>query len=614
VVLTRVKEITMWTLPILILALLVALSIPLGNYMTRVLDRGGAASAVERAIDTGDQTWKRYAVSMLLFNVAVWLIAFGVLASQPWHPQFLNPDGKGMLSPSTIFNTCASFLSNTNLQHYSGEVHLSYGSQMFGIMWTQFVSPAIGLAALLAVVRALRGEKLLGNFYLDVWRGIVYVFLPLSLVTGLLLIAGGVPMTLAANARVTTLEGADQVIARGPVAAVVAIKQLGTNGGGFFGTNSAHPFENPSAFTNIVECVSILLVPMATLVMFGRLIGNRRHAVVIYAVSLLMLAGLIGWAVLTDSAKPNPAITAKKTLADSGGNPLHVNGFDKDGNPVKKEVPVPPLVGLPVDQHSVGNLEGKELRFGVSAGATWAGITTATSNGSANCMHDSLNPLAGLTPLTGMWLNCFFGGVGVGLINLLVYLVVGVFLAGLMVGRTPEYLGKKVEGREMKLAMLALLIHPLMILGPTGLFAATDWAEKSENNPAAHGLSETLYEFTSASANNGSEFGGLAQTWGFNDSKANPSPPAPFAAYWDIATGLVMLLSRFVPIIAPLALAASLAAKKPTPFTTGTMRTDTVTFGFVLLGTILLVGALLFLPAAALGPIADHLGPLPFGS
>jgi K+-transporting ATPase ATPase A chain len=475
-------------------------------------------------------------------------------------------------------------------------------------MWNQFVSPAIGLAALLAIIRALRGDKLLGNFYLDVWRSVVYLFLPLSLIVGLLLVTGGMPMTMAGNAKVTTLEGPEQVIARGPAAAIVAIKQLGTNGGGFFGANSAHPFENPSAFTNVVECVCILLVPMATLVMFGRMIRNRRHAIVIYAVSLAMLVGLIGWAVAHDTLQPNPGLTDRAAMDE-----FHVAGFDTDGQPVTKDVPAPALAGLPVDQSGVGNLEGKELRFGVSAGATWSAITTATSNGSVNCMHDSLNPLAGITPLTGMWLNCIFGGVGVGLINLLVYLVVGVFLAGLMVGRTPEYLGKKVEAREMKLAMLGLLIHPLMVLGPTGLFAATDWADKSANNPAAHGLSETLYEFTSASANNGSEFGGLQQTWGFNDPKANPSMPAPCSFQWDIATGLVMLLSRFVPIIAPLALAASLAAKKPTPFTSGTMRTDTVTFGFVLLGTIILVGALLFLPAAALGPIADHLGPLPFG-
>jgi K+-transporting ATPase ATPase A chain len=259
------------------------------------------------------------------------------------------------------------------------------------------------------------------------------------------------------------------------------------------------------------------------------------------------------------------------------------------------------LIGLPVDQ-STGNLEGKELRFGAAAGATWCALTTNTSNGSVNCMHDSLNPLAGLAPLAGMWL-----------INLLIYLVVGVFLAGLMVGRTPEYLGKKIEGKEMKLAMLALLIHPLMILGPAGLFSALSWGRESESNPGAHGFAEILYEFTSASANNGSGFEGLGDTWGFNDPAKNPSPPAPFSPHWDIACGLVMLMSRYVPIIAPLAIAGSLAAKKPTPFTSGTMRTDTLTFGLVLLGTILLVGALLFMPAAMLSPVAEHLGPTPFG-
>jgi K+-transporting ATPase ATPase A chain len=268
--------------------------------------------------------------------------------------------------------------------------------------------------------------------------------------------------------------------------------------------------------------------------------------------------------------------------------------------------------GLPVDQE-LGNLEGKELRFGTSAGATFSAVTTAVACGSVNCMHDSLNPLAGLTPFTGMWLNCIFGGKGVGLVNLLLYLIVGVFLAGLMVGRTPEYLGKKVEAREMKLAMLALLVHPILVLGSTGLFAALDWGNKSTNNPGAHGFSEILYEFSTASANNGSEFGGLQQTWGFNRPEDNSAPPAPYSPHGDIATGLVMLLGRFLPIIAPLALAASLAAKKPTPFTAGTMRTDTLTFGFVLAGTILLVGALLFLPAAVLGPVAEHLGPIPFG-
>jgi K+-transporting ATPase ATPase A chain len=612
----------MWLLPLLIVGITVVLSVPVGLYLAWLMDGRYRAPGwlrwFEGRLDTGSQTWKQYAVALLLFNTALFVVGFTVLALQPALP--LNqknstfPNGKGMLEPTTIFNTVTSFLTNTNLQHYAGEQHLSYFSQLVFVVWNMFTSAAVGFCALAAVVRGLRGDRDLGNYYVDMWRAVVYVFVPASLVAGVVLIAGGIPMTLAPAAEVKTLEGATQVIARGPVAAILPIKHFGTNGGGFFGANSAHPFENPAAWTNVFECVSILVFPFSLVVMFGRMLQNMRHAAVIYGVMLLMFAAMIGWAVGTDTLRPNPGLTDRPAFTDARGRPMTVTGLDKDGNTVIKEVPAPALVGLPVDQTGLGNLEGKELRYGVSAGATFAAVTTAVTCGSVNCMHDSLNPLAGLTPLTGMWLNCVFGGKGVGLINLLVYLIVGVFLSGLMVGRTPEYLGKKVEAREMKLAMLALLIHPVMVLGPTGLFAALDWGTAATNNPAAHGFSEILYEFSSASANNGSGFEGLGDTWGFNDPKANLSPPAPNAPYWDVATGLVMLISRLIPIIAPLALAASLAAKKPTPFTSGTLRTDTVTFGFVLLGTILLVGALLFLPAAALGPIAEHLGPLPFGN
>jgi len=595
----------MWFLPVVIVAATVLLALPLGRFLAWVLDRDEVAAGPERWVDTGPQDWKQYCLSLLFFNVAGFVVGFAVLSLQPW--LWLNPDNKKMLSPSTIFNTTCSFLTNTNLQHYSGEVHLSYFSQLFFICWKQFVSPAIGLAALLALIRGLRGDRHMGNFYVDTWRATVYVFLPLNLILGVLLISQGVPMTLDGAETVKTLEGEEQVIARGPVAAIVAIKQLGTNGGGFFGANSCHPFENPTALSNILECMSIILVPIACVVLFGRMIGNRRHARVVGGVLLLVWVLLIGWCIGTDTLQANPAFTGHKLIEGEQGATASV--------------------GLPIDQESVGNLEGKELRLGISAGATWAATTTCTSNGSVNCMHDSLNPLAGLTPLSGMWLNCIFGGVGVGLINLMVYLIIGVFLSGLMVGRTPEYLGKKVEAREMKLAMLALLIHPILILAPTGLFALTEWGTGATNNPAAHGLSEILYEFTSSSANNGSGFEGLGDTYGyyvsekqpqaadspFVDKDKNPVQPAPNSVPWDIATGLVMLIGRFVPIIAPLALAASLSGKKPTPFTAGTMRTDTLTFGFVLLGTILLVGALLFLPVAALGPIAEHLGPLPFG-
>lgn len=576
-----------WFLPILTLAVTTGLAIPLSRYLAWIMDGRYHAPRwlawVERRLDTGSQNWKQYAVAMLLFNLVMFVFGFVVLSLQPTMP--LNPDDKHMLAPTTIFSTVSSFLTNTNLQHYSGEQHLSYFSQIFFICWNMFVSASVGFCCLTAIIRALRSDTHMGNFYVDMWRVVAYTFVPAALLVGVLLMANGVPMTLDGSAKVATVEpgamGPDangqpqlqQEIARGPVAAILPIKHLGTNGGGFFGANSAHPYENPSAWSNLLEVINYCLFPFALVLMFGRMLRNMRHAWVIFGVMMSLMLVMIGWGVCWDTLHPNPG-----------------------------------LAGLPVDQN-LGNLEGKELRYGTSAGATFAACTTAITCGSVNCMHDSLNPLAGITPLTGMWLNCVFGGKGVGLINLLLYLVVGVFIAGLMVGRTPEYLGKKVEAREMKLAMIALLAHPILILLPTGLFAATDWGIKATNNPGAHGFSEILYEFSSSSANNGSGFEGLGDTYGAND---NPNP-APESPYWDIATGLVMLLGRFIPVIAPLAFAAGLAKKKPTPFTVGTMRTDTFTFACVLLGTIILVGALLFLPVAALGPIAEHFGPIPFG-
>jgi K+-transporting ATPase ATPase A chain len=630
---------SVWLLPLLIVVTTVLLSIPVGRYLAWVMDGRYQAPRwlrwLEGRLDTGPQSWKQYAVSLLLFNTVMFVVTFVLLALQPTLP--LNPDGKKMLAPTTIFNTAVSFLTNTNLQHYAGEQHLSYFSQLTAILWNMFVSASVGFCALVAITRGLRGDRHMGNFYVDMWRAVVYVFLPSSLLMGVLLLADGVPMTFQKAAEAATVEpeamGKDennqnkpQVIARGPVAAIIPIKHLGTNGGGFFGANSAHPFENPSAWSNFLTCVNILIFPFSLVVMFGRLLGNMRHAALIYGVMMLMFVTMIGWAVYWDTLHPNPGLAAQSGhvyaldvpdkdgtvkpswMVTTGGKPPELVAREP-GKPAPKAAA---LVGLPVDPE-LGNLEGKELRFGTSAGATYSAVTTAVTCGSVNCMHDSLNPLAGLTPFTGMWLNCVFGGKGVGLVNLLLYLIVGVFLAGLMVGRTPEYLGKKVEAREMKLAMLALLVHPILILGPTGLFAALDWGTKATNNPGAHGFSEILYEFSSSSANNGSGFEGLGDTWGSNKAEDNANPPAPYSPYWDVATGLVMLLGRFLPIIAPLALAGSLAAKTPTPFTVGTMRTDTLTFGFVLLGTILLVGALLFLPAAVLGPVAEHLGPLPFG-
>jgi K+-transporting ATPase ATPase A chain len=579
-----------WFLPALILVVTTLLAIPFSRYLAWIMEGRYHAPWflrwIERRLDTGPQNWKQYAVAMMLFNTLMFVFGFVVLAIQPKVDLGLNPDGKGMLAPTTIFNAVTSFLTNTNLQHYCGEQHLSYFSQIFFVCWNMFLSASVGFCGLTAIIRALRSDPHVGNYYLDMWRVAAYTFVPASLIMGVLLMADGVPMTLDGAAKATTVEsgamgkddkGKDlpQQICRGPVAAIMPIKHLGTNGGGFFGANSAHPFENPSAWSNFLSVMNFCLYPFALVLMFGRMLRQMRHAWVIFGVMMSMFVMLIGWGVFWDTLQPNPG-----------------------------------LAGLPVNQH-LGNLEGKELRFGTSAGATFAAGTTSISCGSVDCSHDSLNPLAGLTPLTGMWLNCIYGGKGVGMINLLLYLIVGVFIAGLMVGRTPEYLGKKVEAREMKLAMIALLVHPILILIPAGIFAATDAGPKSINNPGAHGLSEMVYEFSSASANNGSEFGGLNTGWGFNDNSDNHA--APYSRAWDIATGLVMLLSRFIPVIAPLAFAASLGAKKPTPFTVGTMRTDTLTFGLLLLGTIILVGALLFLPVAALGPVAEHLGRIPFG-
>jgi len=546
----------------LILGTAVLLSWPLGRAMTWAMNPGGKGggfrAGAERLFEKAagkaiarEQTWKEYLLSMLLFNGFMFIVVFVIFAMQQVLP--LNPDGKGALSPDLIFHTVASFTSNTNLQHYSGEVSLSYFSQIFGLMWLQFVSAATGIAALTALARGLAGKTLLGNFYRDLMRATFLVLLPLAVAVAVFLLLGGVPMTLQGSATVKTLEGVLQTIARGPVAAFAAIKQLGTNGGGFFGSNSAHPFENPSFFTNIVECLSIILIPMASVWMFGRVTGRMRHAVIVFAVMSVLLVGTVGLAVHFESA------------------------------------PTAAFNGLPIQ--ATGNLEGKELRFGSAAGPLWGTLTTATSNGSVDSMLDSFNPLTGLIPLAGMWLNVTFGGVGVGLINMFLYIIVGVFICGMMVGRTPEYFNRKVETREMKLALLTLLIHPLFILGGTALFALTPWGASTVHNPGAHGFTEILYEFSSAAANNGSGFEGLGD---------NTVP-------WNVATGIIMLLARFVPIILPLAIAGALAAKKPAPETIGTLRTDTFLFGMVILGSVVFIGALLFLPVAVLGPIAEHL-------
>jgi K+-transporting ATPase ATPase A chain len=538
------------------------LSWPLGRYMKWAMDPAEAGSGdggwtrsfqkIGGPLTKTSQNWKQYVVAMLTFNAVMFTVTFSILGLQQYLP--LNPDGIGPIEGSLVFNTAASFTSNTNLQHYSGESTLSYLSQLGGLMWLQFVSAATGLAALAALARGLAGRETMGNFFIDLQRASFLVLLPIALVFATLMVIGGMPMTLQGAVQAMTLEGVEQTIARGPVAAFLTIKQLGTNGGGFFGPNSTHPFENPSFWTNALEMVCIILIPMACVWMFGRIVGRPRHATVVFGVMLALLI-----------AKTAGAIYFEKA-------------------------PTQAFAGLPIEQN-VGNLEGKELRFGSTSGPTWAVLTTSTSNGSVGAMHDSLNPMTGLMPMIGMWLNATFGGVGVGMINMFLYIVIAVFVAGMMVGRTPEYLGRRVEAPEVKLAIFALLGHAVFILGGAAIFAATPWGQAALNNVGPHGFSEMLYEFSSASANNGSGFEGLGD---------NTTP-------WNMATGIVMLLARFIPIILPLAIAGALASKRPTAQTAGTLGVEDGTFGVMLIATILVFGALTFFPAAALGPIAEHL-------
>jgi K+-transporting ATPase ATPase A chain len=592
-----------WLLPILLLATATFLAFPLSKYMGWIMDGEYRPIRVfawfEKRLDSGHQNWKQYVGSLLIFNTALFVFGFLVLALQEWMP--LNPMGRPMIAPSTIFNSVISFMTNTNLQHYSGDQHFSNFSQIFFDISNMFISAAIGLCALTAIIRALRSDSHLGNFFLDMWRVLIYMFIPSAILISVIFISQGSPMTLESVYHIAGLESNQQNIIVGPVAALESIKMLGTNGGGFYGMNSAHPFENPTALSNFFNTLAMMIFPFALVLMYGRMLKKMRHAYVIFSVMLFLMAGTIIWSVLFDTYMPNPAFTGQSVTRS-----YDVPSATAPGG--KRAVILPSVGGLPVDQH-LGNLEGKEMRFGTSAGATFAAMTTDVTCGAVNSEHDSLNPLAALSPMVGMWLNCIFGGKGVGMINMLLFVIIGIFIAGMMVGRTPEYLGKKIGAREVKLAVIALLIHPLMILLPTGIFAATDWGTKAVSNPGPHGLSQMFYQFSSASANNGSAFDGLGTTYGFYN---NPSP-APEAAAWDIAAGIVMLVSRFLPIIAPVAMAAYLGQKKTSPFNLGTLRTDTVIFGYLLLGTILIIGALLFLPIAALGPLAEHLGPIPFG-
>lgn len=547
---------------------LVVLSYPLGRYIAKVY-RGEPTcldfmAPVERWIyklcgirPDEEMNWKQFLKALLTVNAFWFVWGMVLLVCQGWLP--LNPDGNGGQSPDLAFNTTISFTVNCNLQHYSGESGLTYFTQLFVIMLFQFVTAACGMAALAGIMKALAAKttRTIGNFWVFMTRSVTRILLPLSLLVGILLIVNGVPMSFDGRQTITTLEGNEQAISQGPTAAIVPIKQLGTNGGGYFGTNSSHPLENPNAFTNILECCAIMILPMAMVWAVGFYIRRRKLAAWIYGVMLFAFTAGI----------------CVSVPQEMGGNPQ----IDK--------------MGIAQD---LGSMEGKEVRIGSAASAMWGMVTTATSNGSVNSMHDSQTPLSGLLQMLNMQINCWFGGVGVGWMNYFAFLIIAVFISGLMVGRTPEFLGKKVEAREMKIATLVVLMHPLLILVGTGIasaIAANNPGIGWLNNPSFHGLSEMLYEYTSSAANNGSGFEGLADN-------------TPF---WNISTGIVLIMGRFFPIIGQVAIAGLLASKKYVPESAGTLKTDTFTFSLMTFVVIIIVAALSFFPALALGPIADYL-------
>ena len=549
--------------------LLVTLCYPLGRYIAKVY-RGERTwldfmAPVERGIyrfcgidPAVEMNWKQFLKALLTVNLFWFFWGMLLLVFHGWLP--LNPAGNPVQSPDLAFTTCISFMVNCNLQHYSGETGLSYFTQLFVIMLFQFVTAACGMAAMAGMMKALAGKttKTIGNFWVFLTRSVTRILMPLSLAVGILLVINGTPMSFDGKQTLTTLEGAEQVISQGPTAAIVPIKQLGTNGGGYFGTNSAHPLENPNAFTNILECWSILILPMAMVFALGFYLKRRKLAWTIYGV--MLFAYLVGITVSVNQ--------------EMGGNPQ--------------------IAGMGISQ-DMGSMEGKEVRIGSAASAMWGMTTTVTSNGSVNSMHDSQTPLSGMLQMLNMQINCWFGGVGVGFMNYYAFLIIAVFISGLMVGRTPEFLGKKIEAREMKIATLVVLLHPFIILVGTALAAGLIAHNPSLgwlNNPSYHGLSEMLYEYTSSAANNGSGFEGLGDN-------------TPF---WNISCGIVLILGRYFPIVGQVAIAGLLANKKFIPESAGTLKTDTMTFAVMTFAVIVIVAALSFFPALTLGPIADYLG------
>jgi potassium-transporting ATPase potassium-binding subunit len=548
---------------LIVLVVLFLLVKPVGTYMAAIFTHkrtwlDPVLDPVDNAIyrisgvnPREEMRWPAYVKAMLITNFVMWAILFVILEVQQFLP--LNPDGQGPVDPWLALNTSISFITNTNWQNYAGENTLSYFSQMFAIIFPQFTSAATGLVCGIAFIRGLAGSTNLGNFYVDITRVTTRLLLPVAFVAGIVFVALGVPATFAGSVPATGLEGHLQTIARGPVAALASIKHLGTNGGGWFNANSAHPFENPNPISNVLENILMAILPMGLIYTLGIMLNRMKQAWTFFWV---MAGFFVVFLVVayTGEVQGNPLLTAQ------GLNPAQ------------------------------GNLEGHEWRFGQGLTALFVTSTTAFTTGTIDTMHDSLTPLASITPLSQMLLNMVFGGKGVGFINLVIFAILGVFLTGLMVGRTPEFLGKKIEVYEVKLAAAAFLMHPMLILFFTAMTFAFSIDLSAILNPGSHGFTEMLYMYASQAANNGSAFAGLSA----NTPRLNS------------LGAIVLALGRYVSIILMLALAGSMAAKKQVPMTVGTMRTDGRLFGGVLAGTVLIIGALTFFPVLALGPIAEH--------
>lgn len=550
---------------VVVLMLLLMIVKPLGSYIYHVFSNQPNRTdkifgPIEKIIykicgihDREGMTWKKYTISLLLTNVVFVAVGYLILRIQNWLP--FNPNKIDGMEQTTSFNTIISFMTNTNLQHYSGETGLSHFSQMAVIMMMMFTSAVTGVVVAIAFIRGITSKgKVIGNFFEDFVKGHIRLLIPLAVVITIVLVGLKVPQTLQGTIHVTTVEGQEQNIVVGPYASLVSIKHLGTNGGGATGANSSHPFENPTPLTNVIEMLSMWCIPASLTYTFGRFAKKQKQGWIIFAtMSLIFLAFL-----------------SLIYVSESHGNPA-LNALGLDG--------------------LQGSMEGKEVRFGIAQSALFSTVTTAATTGTVNNMHDTLTPLGSITPLFLMMLNSVFGGDGVGLVNMLMYAIIAVFICGLMVGRTPEFLGRKIEPKEMKLIAVALLAHPLIILFPTAVAFITELGKGAISNSGFHGITQVLYEYTSSAANNGSGFEGLGDG----------------TSFWNITTGLVMLFGRYISIIALLAVAGSLVQKQVIPDSIGTFKTDQPLFVAVLIGIVLVVGALTFLPVIALGPIAEYL-------